>query len=450
MQLSSVQPASVASNAPDAVPLTAEPEPLPEKSAAPSVLQGHRIEVFAGIIIVLIGLALRLVPAFGVPDRQTMDEYLYVMNVKLVHEVGGPLEYQAIIHDYVRAQSNMAVVILPPTRCVYIILSWAWDSLFHTGGKMALRYVAETFSCLSFLLSGIFAFRLGGARIALVVSALMAVAPVELMLAHRELVDGVFAFMALLCLWLLWENMQRPGRLGWLAAFAGAVALMVLTKENAFFAAVGLGGILCVAVLFPGLNLGRNHWSTFLALFAGGMMGIGVLVCLAGSPQTLIETYRLLVTKAEQMSFAYDSGGGPWYRYIIDIMLVSPMVLLPAIGGIFALRRDSRQGIFLLLFVIFSCAVMVNVKNGMNLRYATMWDMPLRYLAAGIILQLSSAVRRAPVLAGVLLVALVGGAELHAYWLFFVHHDIGDPVTQYLMYATEIVRTGTGAPTPSP
>jgi 4-amino-4-deoxy-L-arabinose transferase-like glycosyltransferase len=292
------------------------------------------------------------------------------------------------------------------------------------------------------LLAGLFAFRLGGTRYGLTVGALMAVAPMELMLAHRELVDGVFAFWALLALWLLWENLQRPGRLGWLAVYAGAVAAMVLTKENACFAAVGLGGILCTVALAPGLKLGKPAWSTVAATFAGGALGVVVLVCLAGSPQTLIETYRLLVTKAEKMDFAYQTGGGPWFRYIVDLMLMSPTVLLPAIGGIFALRRENRQGIFLLLFVVFSCAVMVNVRNGMNIRYATMWDMPLRFLAAGMILQMAGAVRRAPVLAAVALVALVAGTELYHYWLFFVWHDLGEPVTQYLMYATEIVRTG--------
>jgi len=154
----------------------------------------------------------------------------------------------------------------------------------------------------------------------------------------------------------------------------------------------------------------------------------------------LIETYRLLVTKAEKMTFAYQSGGGPWFRYIVDIMLVSPAMLLPAIGGIFALRKDNRQGIFLLLFVVFSCAVMVNVRNGMNLRYATMWDMPLRYLAAGTILQMAGAVRRAPVVAAVVLLAGIGGIELHQYWLIFMKNDIGDPITQALMVALEIVR----------
>jgi hypothetical protein len=429
-------------------PLTADGIAAPARPSAKSpagastfgqVIGRHRLALTGALIILIAGLALRLLPCFGVPDRLTMDEFLYIRAVKQLH-AAGPLQYWALVEYYVEVQSKSDTVMLPPTRCVYIFLGWAWDAASHSGPQMALRHVAAIFSCLSFLLSGLFAFRLGGSRFALVVGALMAVAPLELMLAHRELVDGVFAFWAQLSLWLLWENLQRPGRMAWLVAYAGAIAVMVLTKENAFFAVVALGGIFCTGAVFPKLNLGKTRWSTVLATFAGGALGVAVLLCIAGSPQTLIETYRLLVTKAEKMTFAYQSGGGPWFRYIVDIMLASPAVLLPAIGGIFALRKDNRQGIFLLLFVVFSCAVMVNVRNGMNLRYATMWDMPLRYLAAGQILQMAGAVRKAPVVAAVVLVALVGGIELHQYWLIFIKNDIGDPITQALMVALEIVR----------
>jgi 4-amino-4-deoxy-L-arabinose transferase-like glycosyltransferase len=400
----------------------------------------HWLELAAALVILLLGLALRLLPACGVPDRLSLDERLYITNVKMLEAVGGPSDYSALMQNYVRAQSRMEMVMLPPTRCVYILLGWAWDTAFHNGPWMSLRYVAAIFSCLSFLLSGLIAFRLGGTRMALVVGALMAVAPLELVMAHRELIDGVFAFWALLTVWLLWENMQRPGRLGWLAAYAGSIALMVLTKENAFFVAVALGGILVTAALFPGLNLGKTKWSTVIATFAGGALGASVLLSLAGGPRTLMEIYWLVVTKAEQTGFANENGGGPWFRYIVDIMLVSPAVLLPAIGGIFALRRENRQGIFLLLFMLFSCGVMVKVKNGMDLRYATMWDMPLRYLAAGPLLQIT-AVRRWRAAAAALLLAVVGGVELHQYWVIFVQHDVGDPVTLYLMYALEFVRT---------
>jgi len=423
-------------------PSEAPAEPLPPATVSPFIRR-HRVALALAFVIAIAGIALRVLPCFGVPDRLSEDEYLYITNVRMVERVG-IFQYAAVIQTYIDTQSSAQAVMLPPTRCVYIMLGWAWDTLFHSNPRMSLRYVAAAFSVLSFLVSGIFAFRLGGARFGLIVAALMAVAPMELMLSHRELADGPFASIALLSLWLLWENMQRPGRLGWLAAYAGSVTLMVLSKENAFFAAVGFGGIICTAALFPRLNIGKATWSTVAATFAGGIAGVLVLVSLAGSVGSLLQVYRLLVSKAELMSFAYQSGGGPWFRYIVDLMLASPTVLLPAIGGIFALRRDSRQGIFLLLFVVFSCIVMVNVRNGMNLRYATMWDMPLRYLAAGTILQMAASVRRAPVLAAIALVVLVGGVELHQYWLLFVRHDIGEPITQYLMYATEIVRVGTG------
>jgi len=410
-----------------------------QSSPSPAPAGPRRLVAVAALAIVLAGLALRLLPFFGPADQKTVDEVLYIHNVSRLEAVG-PFEYPAIIEYYVEMQSKSAEVMLPPTRCVYILLGWTWDTLFHTGPEMALRSVAALFSVLSFLLSGLFAWRLGGARMALAVGALMAVAPMELMLAHRELVDGVFAFWAQLSLWLLWENLQRPGRMGWLAVYGAAIAAMVLTKENAFFAFVGLGGLICTAALLPGLRLGKPAWSTVAATFAGGALGVVVLICLAGSPLTLVQTYVLLVTKAEQMQYAYRSGGGPWYHYLVDLLLVSPVVLLPAIGGMFALRRENRAGIFLLLFMVFSCAVMVNVKNGMNLRYATMWDMPLRFLAAGTILHIAAAWRRAPAWAAAALLALVAASELHQYQVIFIRHDIGDPITQYLVWATEVIR----------
>ena len=62
------------------------------------------------------------------------------------------------------------------------------------------------------------------------------------------------------------------------------------------------------------------------------------------------------------------------------------------------------------------------------------------FLAAGTILQIAVQCGVAPGLAAVLLVAAVGGIELHQYWRIFVQHDIGEPVTQALMYGVGIVR----------
>ncbi len=72
-------------------------------------------------------------------------------------------------------------------------------------------------------------------------------------------------------------------------------------------------------------------------------------------------------------------------------MTVSPLVFLLAVGAALGLRaapepaagerRDDRPLLFLLGFVVASYALMCNVRYGMNLRYATIWDLPLRALA---------------------------------------------------------------------
>ena len=55
--------------------------------------------------------------------------------------------------------------------------------------------------------------------------------------------------------------------------------------------------------------------------------------------------------------------------------------MLLAFGAAFPPRSLEETGIFLFVFIAASYLVMCNIKYGMNLRYANMWDMPLRFLA---------------------------------------------------------------------
>jgi len=94
------------------------------------------------------------------------------------------------------------------------------------------------------------------------------------------------------------------------------------------------------------------------------------------------EIYRLLVSKAETLKYAVMTGDGPWHRYIVDILLVSPLVLILAIGGVFTQVKTNRAYVFLVAFVGFTYLVMCNVRYGMNLRYASIWELPMRAMAA--------------------------------------------------------------------
>ena len=82
---------------------------------------------------------------------------------------------------------------------------------------------------------------------------------------------------------------------------------------------------------------------------------------------------------------------------------------------------------------------MSTASYGMSLRYAAYWDLPLRWLAASQVLQLSERLPRIKplfVLAGLILI--LAAVDLFQYWRYFVHAGIYDPVTFNLIYASKL------------
>ena len=47
------------------------------------------------------------------------------------------------------------------------------------------------------------------------------------------------------------------------------------------------------------------------------------------------------VPKNLQLEYAILTGDGPWYRYLLDLMTVSPLVLILALGMAFQVRAQG-------------------------------------------------------------------------------------------------------------
>ncbi len=308
------------------------------------------------------------------------DETLYRNYLRQLIHVGLG-NYPDIVDNYLAFQKTIPGSILPPTRALYILCAYGWHGVFGTEPLACFYAVSRVFSVGTLLVAGGFARRLfADRRLALATFALMAFSPLQIHLAQHALVDGFFEFWALLTLWALWENLRQPGHRGWLTVYTAGLALMVTTKENAFFVFVALLAILAA-----------NRWGRFgtvsrplLALtFVGPVIGVAILANLAGGLGTLIEVYRLGVPKNLNLAYAIATGDGPWYRYLLDLLTISPLVFLLGVAMLFQLqgRREDRPLWFVVVFVAASYVLMANVKYGMNLRYATIWDLPLRALA---------------------------------------------------------------------
>ena len=366
-----------------------------------------------------------------------MDEGLYRLYVAEV--IGtGITSYPLIVEHYVEVQRPLTGSILPPTRFLFIFAAYIWHALFGSEPLAALHNVASFFSILTLLLATAFAWRMKGPGCALGIAALVGFAPIEIHMSQHAFVDGFFVFWALLSLWALWENLRAPRNWLWLAVYIAALCGMVLTKENAFFVFVGITAILA---LNRWLKIGTITRELLFATLLGPFLGVAFLVLLVGGIDVLFAAYHLSVSKAYELPYAIGTGDGPWHRYLIDLLTVSPVVLILALGAIFQLDATKKSELFCVVFIAATYLIMCNIKYGMNLRYAIIWDMPLRLLAFSQIVAFSARFRRYRTLIVCSAVGLICLLELRQYIILAVHYKLYELIPQLLLRALHIIKT---------
>jgi 4-amino-4-deoxy-L-arabinose transferase-like glycosyltransferase len=413
----------------------------------------RRVDIILLVVILAFGIFLRLPshtfspgaplhsiavlhpqPAFV---RLGFDEELYrkYTNGLIADGLGG---YPGIVQAYIEVQNERTGSILPPLRFLYIFTAYIWHSIFGSETLEGLHQVAAFFSMLTLALGTLFVWRLRGPAWAIAVAALVTVAPTQLHMSQHALVDGFFTFWATLVVWLFWENLHAPRDWRWLVGYIIALALLVLTKENSFFVWVAL-----VALLITNrwLQFGTVTRELVIATILGPLLGVVVLIFLAGGIDVFVQSYQLSVGKNFQLRYAILTGDGPWHRYLVDLLLVSPIVLILALGTVFRLNRTMKPELFMSIFIAASYLVMCNVKYGMNLRYANMWDMPLRFLAFGEIVWLASFAKRyrAAVIAAA--VVLLSAIEFHQYIVLAVQYPLYELITHDLLQALQILKS---------
>lgn len=402
-------------------------------------------------VICFVGIFLRCYPSSSF--QVGFDEILY-RGYALKMEITGLAQYDLLSKDYIdRQQKPEAMAELPPTRFLYILCGWAWKQVQFGSAPPAqlkeqgfsrrdptmisLRHVSTTASVLLMFVAGAAAWRMAGRGVGLSVFALCACSPLMIHMSQHALIDGFFALWAMLALWGLWECLRQPGHRGWLALYGVSLAAMVLTKENAFFVYVALIAL-----------IGLNRWCHFgevrapllIVTLAAPALAVLLLMLLAGGPGNFILIYKLLVAKAETLKYAIETGDGPWHRYLIDLLTISPLVVCLALGAVYCVAGQGRPALYFVLFVAFSYLIMCNIRYGMNLRYATIWDLPIRFLAVAQVWWLCAKwPRHQRWLCGVI-VALLCLYDLRQYKIFFIDTNLYELATQELLRAEQILK----------
>jgi 4-amino-4-deoxy-L-arabinose transferase-like glycosyltransferase len=414
----------------------------------------RKIEILCVAVVLAVGIFVRLPHSAFSSNRNPLhaleflhpqpkmeglgfDEGMYRSYLTAVIDQGLG-SYPEIVEDYIAAQAKLTGSVLPPVRFLFIFTAYVWHVIFRTEALASLHQVASFVSVLTLCLAGVVGWRVGNRATAVGVLALMAFAPTQIHMSQHALVDGFFTFWALLGLWMLWENLRAPRDWRWLAAYIITLALLVLTKENSFFVWFALVALIIVN---RWLGFGTVTRELVVATVVGPLLGVVVLIFLAGGIENLITTYRLSVNKNYQLAYAILTGDGPWYRYLVDLFLVSPIVLILAFGTIFRLDRTKKPELFMSIFIAASYLIMCNIKYGMNLRYANMWDMPLRFLAFSQISALTAPAKRYRAFLTSMAVAAIAMIELRQYYILEVRYPLYELVTHELLRALSILKS---------
>ena len=395
------------------------------------------IVLLALAIILSGGIFLRVWPSTGF-RHVGYDEGVYRAYVSSAVKIG-IWNYPALVDVYVKSQRERAEAMVPPTRIGFLLPASALAATFHLDPLLALRGVSATAAILLLLVTPLIAYRLGDAERMLLLSLLVAVAPLQIHLAQRALIDGYFAFWAVLCAWFLWENLRTPNHAGWLCAFGFSLFVLILTKENAAFV---LAALAVTYLVFQTAGLSRGGSVTVLFVSLGVvLLALFILASMVGGLGEWISFYQMFVRKSAALPYARIHQDGPWFRYLIDFILLSPLVVVFALARLFRIDKQSPADLFWALFLGASYVVMSVIPYGQSLRFAAYWDLPLRWLALSQLLACAPRFRRFnPMFAVGLAMLVFVSVDLFQYWRYFVWGAIYDPVSFQLFRVSGFVK----------
>jgi 4-amino-4-deoxy-L-arabinose transferase-like glycosyltransferase len=388
------------------------------------------------VLILIVGIVLRIYPSTKV-DSLGVDEAFYRLDVLNLSQAG-ITGYPNLMRNYVAQQPNFPVAVIPPTRVTFITAAYLWQSVSHQAVMASLRSIACLGSILALVIGTIFMARAAGLSAALAIAALMGFAPLQIQLAQRAYIDGFFTFSAILTMWLLWENLQAPKRMKWLIPYTLSLAFMVMTKENAAFVGAALFAIIGVE---SWVRFRRPQLDLILATAVGLVIGVLGLVVAAGGINTLIEVYRENAAKAYATPYVLRSGDGPWFRYILDLIIISPAVTLLAIAGVFRSRLQDVLTRYFVVFLAVTYVIMASIRFGMSLRYAAIWDLPIRWFAFVQVAYWASVLpARVGRFFAPVMIALLCAIDLSQYVLHFVQNATYDPIPGTLLRHLNILK----------
>lgn len=325
--------------------------------------------------------------------------------------------------------SNKRLWLFPdPFRIGAISLSALWVKIFRVS-FLSLAHL----SLFSFFLLLLFWFyftkKYFSSKIALLSGSLLAFSPLSMGMAGRALIDSLITLFLTLSIWLFFDYLERRGRIRYII-FILVYSFAILIKQIAFLLVFPFFLYLIIRLFFFKTFRLRE---LFLIIAPLGIVFF-VWIVSTGLFCTIEMLKIYLIYPHPDPSYRIAFCSGPWFKYIIDLLLLSPLSIILFLGYIFS-RKFSKWEIYLLLTTIILFFLIFFLTK--NIRNAMVLDGPIRL---GSILMLSRAFEGKFSILLWFIVAIIGVYDLLSWHHLFIRCEIYDPVTFWLLKGRGIIK----------
>ncbi len=388
--------------------------------------------------VVILGCFLNLL-TFAPLEMPRHDEQDYTALTRFLSQKG-LFGYSSSADAYLKAMYGGADLACPPTRFAFVAAGALVHWLTGVYEHRALALVAAVSSIIYLVWCAYFSQRIMKDHEALAVLPLLSCAPLRLHLGGKAMIDGFYTMWAMFVFGSIWFVLitHGPAAQKWLNFYGVSLVLLIMTKEAAVFIWLP---IVAVLLITPKLGLPLPTSATWKITFLAPMVSVAFLALLSGGWERFVELMTVFYFKAQRHAFSMLTGDGPWYRYLLDLFMLTPMVVLLSFVGLFQLRSKQYPLIFLASFIFISYVILSQLKHGGNLRYTAIWEFPMRIF---VVTALSTWTKQFASKQRLLFygaIFLICAQDLYQYHTLFVEHRIYEPTPESILRAIDVIKS---------
>lgn len=397
-----------------------------------------KMQYFLVWLVVIFSIAaIYLTTPFEHFFARSADEGYYFM---YAHEVAKKGMGQFPLSARWYAQDKFAYLYPSPMRIAHTLLTSLWLKLFGYTFVSLARFSLFCF-VLFLILSFYFCKKYFDKDKAYLYLLLLSCSPLAMAMAARALSDSNGNLFSCLVIWLFFIFLLKPSKLKYFLFFL-FFYFTVLIRESYFTFLVFFVPFFLIHKYYYKNKISNLYlygtvvllpllvFITYL-LFFGGWQNM--------LPLLKVRFAHHFIDKPSQYGYSFCTG--PWYKYIIDFILIEPITMLLFIGYLFHLiiSRDFEwKKTFFFSYFILDFIMLNNIKYGKIVRLGMNLDIVINLFAVFMLYEIFKQNKHNTdwIFRSALFIAI---ANICIFWNLFFTFKIYDPISYSLLVAEKII-----------